>query len=120
MTPMPTEIVKSLAAYRRIISKVQVLLAQQRIALPPLSALAIALIGDSKMLVKEATRLGCIPGTNPYQTVTKLHKAGFVHCSDENESRLAVELTPAGLKLAEDVRNVLAGREAGARVEAAE
>lgn len=120
MTPMPPEIIKTLTAYRRIITKLQVLLAQQRIAIPPLSALAIGLIGNRKMLVKDAIRLGCIPGTNAYQTVGKLDKAGFVSCSDENGYRLAVELTPTGLKLAEDVRNVLAGRDVGEKVEAAE
>jgi hypothetical protein len=118
MTPMPPEITKTLTAYRRIIGKVQVLLAQQRIELPPLSALAIALIGDSKLLVKEAIRLGWLPGTNPYGVVNRLSKAGFVRCSDENGYRLTVELTPMGLELAEAIRAVLGAT--GAKVEAAE
>jgi hypothetical protein len=118
MTPMPTDITKTLAAYRRIIGRVQVLLAQQRIALPPISALTIAMIGDRKMLVKEAIRLGCIPGTNPYQTVSKLDKAGFVSCCDVNNIHLSVELTPAGLELAEAIRAMLSA--AGVKVEAAE
>jgi DNA-binding MarR family transcriptional regulator len=118
MTPMPSDITKTLAAYRRIIGKIQVLLAQQRIEMPPLSALAIALIGDSKPLVKEAIRLGWITGTNPYKTVDRLLKAGFVRCSDERGFRMAVELTPAGLELAEAIRAMLSA--AGVKVEAAE
>jgi DNA-binding MarR family transcriptional regulator len=120
MTPMPPDAIKTFTAYRRIIGKVQVLLAQQRIELPPLSALALAMIGDTTMLVKEAIRLGYISGSNPYKIVDRLHKAKFVRCSDERGFRLSVELTPSGLKLAADVRNVLAGREVGERVEAAE
>lgn len=120
MTPMPPEIMKTLTAYRRITGKVQVLLAQQRIAIPPLSALALALIGEGAMLVREAIRLGLIPGSNPYQTVAKMHKAGFVRCCDEAGKRLTVELTPPGRQLAEDIRAALGGQETGGKLEAAE
>ena len=121
MTPMPPEIPRTLAAYRMIMGKVQILLAQQRIDLPPLSAMAIALIGDSKMTAREAIRLGCIPGSNPYQTVNKLHKAGYVRCSDAGLGhRLTVELTPLGKELATALREALGGQETGGTLEAAE
>jgi hypothetical protein len=117
---MSPEIPRTLTAYRKIVGTVQVLLAQQRIDLPPLSALALALIGDREMLVREAIRLGHIPGSAPYSIVGKLHKAGFIRCGGNNLSRkfLTLALTPEGAKLAEDIRAALGGKVAAESVEA--
>ena len=120
MTPMPPEIIKTITAYRQIICKLRLLLQRQGVKLPPIAALSLASLPAERITVREAKRLRMLLGSNPYNTVEALHEAGLVRCPGDIGQALSVEVTPAGRKLAKDVRAVLGGREAGESVETAE
>jgi len=121
MTPMPPEIPRTLAAHRMIIGKVQVVLAQKAIRIGALDALSLAFLPEKRIVVAQAKRQGMILTSQPYQTVERLHEAGFISCSggEGMGRKLAVELTPSGVELAEDIRKALGGEEV-VRMEAAE
>ncbi len=125
MTPMPQEIPRTLAAYRMIIGKVQAALAHCAARISPHEALTLAFLPPERITVRGAKAKALFVGTNAYQTVDRLHKAGLVICSDREGKgggpkggKLAVELTPSGVALAEAVRKALGGQEM--RLEAAE
>lgn len=121
MTPMPPEIARTLAAHQMILGKVQVLLAHKRIRLGALDALSLAFLPPERICVAHAKRNRLILTSGPYQTIERLHEGGFVSCfgGDGRAGKLAVELTPSGVALAEAVRKALGGQEME-RLEAAE
>jgi|SRR3972149_1593451 len=119
-TQLSPDIARALAGYRMIIGKVQVLLAHRGSKLSPLAALTLASLPEGRITVREAKRQGLILGSQVYQTVEMLHRAGLVRCSggDKEAGRLAMEMTEAGAELGAAVRAAFAERET--QVEAAE
>jgi hypothetical protein len=110
---LPSEIIKTLTAYRCLIGKVQVLLQRQGIKLTPLGALSLASLPPEPVTIRTGKRLGLILGANPYNTVETLHKAGLVRCSEGGRDNplLMVDLTSEGAALGDAVRKALGGED---------
>lgn len=114
MTPMPTDIIRTISAYRRIICKVQIMLQRRGMRMAPLAALSLASLPPEQITVAEAKRLRLVLGANPYNTVEALSEAGFVRCSGgDKDEWLAMQLTTEGAELGEAVRLALTGQHTG-------
>ena len=121
MTPMPPEVMRTLAAYRTIITKVQTVLWRQGGRISTLDGLQLALIPDGLTNVSQMRREGYLVTTSPTATVKRLKAEGCIVQNDGggDARKHLFELTPKGIELAEAIRKALGGEDV-VRMEAAE
>lgn len=112
MTTMPTEVLDLHRKYEALHNKVNDALAEFDHRLQPDYAIAMAFIGEQKLVLADVRRRKYYIGTNSSYMLRILQKAGYVEKSPSltDERSKLVSLTEKGLGIAGIVREALGGK----------